>query len=89
MPKSRSAGGGQRDIAAIDDDRTGILVVQPGNGPQQRCLATAGGTKEADEFAAHHIEIDAVQRLEGTERLAELANREKRLWPFCFGFHAG
>ncbi len=63
--------GQERDVALALQYPPAGLRLEPGDDPQQRCLAAARGAEEADELAARDRQVDVAQRLEATERLAD------------------
>jgi hypothetical protein len=66
-----------RHVAAGDLDQAGILRVEAGDRAQQRGLAAAGRSKEANELALRHVERDIVQRDELAEFLREIADAQQ------------
>ena len=50
-------------------DAPGVLLLEPGDHPQQGGLAASRWTEEADKLALADVEIDAVQGGEAAEAL--------------------
>ncbi|MCY1250357.1 hypothetical protein D9M72_639900 [compost metagenome] len=61
------------DHLSVEGKRTRRDVFKPGDQAQQRGLAAAGGPNEDHEFAGPDIHADALDHLEGTEGLADVA----------------
>src|SRR5690625_5289428 len=59
-------------------DRALLLRVEPGNGAEQRGLATAGRSEKADELALLHGEIDIAKRNERAKGFPEPADAERQ-----------
>src|SRR5690606_22756146 len=56
-------------LAPVDDDAPGAGPLEAGNQVEQRRLAAARCAQHHQELAARNLQIDAVQRLEGSEGL--------------------
>src|SRR5699024_6885117 len=54
------------DLGAVQQDRTGVDHVEPGEDVQQRGLAGAGGTHDRREGAAGDVEVHRIQGGDGT-----------------------
>ena len=59
------------DVLAVDQDLAGGHVLEAGDQPQERRLAAARGADEDGELAVLDVEIDAVDDVDGAERLAD------------------
>ena len=60
------SGRGPVDRRAIEDDLPAGQVVQPGHAPEQRALAAAGWTENADELALRDLEREILQGVHRT-----------------------
>src|SRR5206468_13006464 len=60
-----------RHIAAVLNDRAGVLRLESRDDPQQRRLAAARRAEEHHQLTARNVERDALQRLEAAEGLAD------------------
>ena len=58
-----------RRVAAGDDDRAGVGLLEPGDDPQQRRLAASRGPEQRGQRAVGHLERDVVERGEVAEPL--------------------
>ncbi len=65
-----------RGIVAIEQDAPRIGMLEPGDDPEQRGLAAAGGPQQRDELARREIERDVVQGNELAEGLADALDRD-------------
>jgi hypothetical protein len=54
---------GVRDVTAVEDDRAGARVDQPGDGLEQGRLAGAVGPEQGDDLALLDFEVDTEQHL--------------------------
>ena len=66
------------DVAPGQFDAAGGLHLQPRDDAQQCGLAAAAGAQEADEFALRDVEVDALQRAEAAEVLADAGQPQVR-----------
>ena len=71
MPKSRCAGGSRDTSRPPISMRARVLHLEAGDHAQQRGLAAARRTEEADELALLDVERDVVERREGAEALGD------------------
>ena len=65
-----------RDVLAVKPDRAGGRQVEAGDHPQQRGLAAAGWSEQADEGAMRHRQLDIVDRGEVAEFLRDVFEGE-------------
>ncbi len=82
MAMRRRAGGTLGDVAAADSDPAGGDGLEPGDHPQQRRLAAAGGAEQGAELARLDGEAEVGDHLDGAEALVqavELDVRHRRL----------
>src|SRR5262249_55433747 len=70
-PVARAALGG---VLAVERDRAGVGVLEPGDQPEQRRLARARGAEQRDELARLHVQRHVAQRGERAEVLPERAD---------------
>ena len=78
MAMSRSFGGTLFTTRAADGDLAGGDVLQAGDHAQQRGLAAARGADQHHELAVGDVDADAVQDLDRAERLAHVADVDRR-----------
>ncbi len=64
------------DLFRPQEDAASGRQFQPGDHPQGRRLATAGGTKQAEELAVAHGEVGAAHRSEGAEGFLEVLDSD-------------
>ena len=60
--------------AAVEQDAAAIRGLKPGDQPQQRRLAAAGGAEQGDDVAGGDGEVDPAQHLAPAPELAEAFN---------------
>ncbi len=65
------------DVLAAQLDAPGGLRLQPGDDAQDGRLAAARGAEEADELALRDLQVDALQRDEVAELLADAGQSQK------------
>ena len=70
------AGPRPRDILAADLDRAVARLLKPGDGAQQGGLAAARRTDQHGEFARWHLEVDALDGMEGAVVLVKSGDLE-------------
>jgi hypothetical protein len=58
-----------RGVLAVDHDRAGVEILEPGDRPQQRRLAAAARPEQRRQRAVRHVDRDVVERLKVTEAL--------------------
>ncbi len=74
-------GGCVDEIRPVEADLAAIGALQPGNDPQKRGLAAAGGAEEADEGAVRHVEGDTVEG-RGPPRTVSTPPGSRDSWPY-------
>ncbi|MOA07159.1 hypothetical protein D3C78_1268420 [compost metagenome] len=62
------------DVLAVEHDAAHVRGFQAGDDPQQGGLAAAGRAEQRHQLAAVDIQVDLVERLEGVEVLADVAD---------------
>src|SRR5690606_7120845 len=67
-----------QDASAVEPDLAGVGAQVARQHIEQRGLAGAVRTDQADQLAFRHVHADAVERLEAAEALADVANLEQR-----------
>ena len=67
------------DRLAVDRDRAGVGLDQPGDDLEQRRLAAAARAEQAGQLAARKVEVDAAQRLDVAVDLADAAHLDDRI----------
>ena len=77
---------GAGDLGAFEPDQAGVGAVDAGDDVEQRGLARAVGTDEAQDLAALDREIDPVERGDAAELFGEPAHFEESR---IHGRHAG
>ena len=78
MPISAILCGGRvRMLGAFHQDVAGRRLVEPGQAIEQRGLAGAVRSDQAEDLALVHVEGHAVQRDDAAEHDADVANREQ------------
>ena len=65
---------GFADGAAVDGDRAGVSLDQPGDDLQKRRLPAAAGAEQAGQLAPGKVEVDAAQRLDIAVALGDAAH---------------
>ena len=60
-------------------DPTGVGPIEAGDQVEERRLAGAVGPDQAEDLAGADLEVDAVERLQAAERLAQPLDDEQRL----------
>ena len=85
MPSSvASCGRADRHRLAVEADLTVVRRVDAGDHLDQRRLAGAVVADEPDDLAGVELEVDAVERLDGAEPLADALQREEgSRWRSC------
>ena len=48
-------------LLSVEQHAAGGRALDAGGDPEQRCLAAAGGAKQAEDFPRRHVERDAVE----------------------------
>src|SRR5436309_10150572 len=76
--RRHAMGGGAHDGLALEEQVALIGRVEPAHAVEQRGLAGAVGTDEADDLPVGHVEGDAVQRHDASESHGDVTNGEER-----------
>src|SRR6185436_7298862 len=67
---------------ALQEDVAGAGLIEPAQAVEQRGLAGAVGSDQAEDLALMHLERNAVERNDAAEHDADVANRkQRRLFP--------
>ena len=61
-------------VLPVEQHVAAVGRLKPGDDAQQRCLATARGAEQRDEFAAGKVQAHVTERGEFAERLVDVAN---------------
>ena len=77
------------DRPAGEGDLAGVGDVEPGDHVDQRGLARAVRSDQADDLALAHVEIDPVERLHAAELLGDAAHAQQRARRPASGCRAG
>src|SRR5881296_3011028 len=76
--RRHAMGAGAHDGLALEEQVALIGRVEPAHAVEQRGLAGAVGTDEADDLPVGHVEGDAVQRHDASESHGDVTNGEER-----------
>ena len=66
------------DEVALDLDASGVDLLQVVHAPQQGGLARTGRADEAGHRSGGHVEVDALEHIEGTEALPDVTEGDHR-----------
>lgn len=61
LKNDRNARTGRTDDPAIDQDLPGARREQPADAAEQRCLATAGRTDDAENLVASYVQLNVAK----------------------------